>query len=70
MSEFDDLVANDGVLMACPVSPHAAAEATMPTPRKSTPVAVEMAHGFCTAITMRPGSITDAIDCGQALRLA
>ncbi len=63
MSEFDELVALDGVLMAGRLGPDGrVAEYKTHALYVANPAAAEMARWFCTAITTMLGSMAYAID--------
>jgi len=64
VSEFDELVAADGVLMAGPFGPDGGiAEYKAGSLSIGHPVAAEMAQWFCAAITTMFGSVAYVIDC-------
>ncbi len=63
MSEFDELVAADGVLMAGRLGPDGRIAEYKADPWYiENSAATEMTHWFCTAITMMFGSMAYAID--------
>jgi roadblock/LC7 domain-containing protein len=63
VSEFDELVAVDGVLMAGRFGPDGRVAEYKANPWfVRNPVTAEMAHWFCTSITMMFGSMAYAID--------
>jgi roadblock/LC7 domain-containing protein len=63
VSEFDDLVALDGVLMAGRLGPDGrVAEYKAHALYVANPATGEMALWFCAAITMMLGSMANAID--------
>jgi roadblock/LC7 domain-containing protein len=63
VSEFDELVALDGVLMAGRFGPDGRiAEYKATRWYVANPAAMEMAHWFCTTITMMFGSLAYAVD--------
>jgi roadblock/LC7 domain-containing protein len=63
VSEFDELVAVDGVLMAGRFGPNGRVAESKASPWfVENPVTAEMTHWFCTAITMMFGSMAYAID--------
>ena len=63
MSEFDELVAVDGVVMAGRFGPDGRVAEYKANPWfVKNPVTSEMAHWFCTAITTMFGSMAYAVD--------